>query len=53
MPEISDSFTQFDAKKKKDYLKTKKTQEPTEKMGPHLIKLQEGALPDYISLTPF
>lgn len=54
MPEISDSFTKFDAKKKKDYLKTKKTGgESTEKMGPHLIKLQEGALPDYIALTPF
>jgi flagellar protein FlaJ len=53
MPEISDSFTQFDAKKKKDYMKTKKTSEPTAKMGPHLVRLQEGALPDYIALTPF
>jgi flagellar protein FlaJ len=53
MPEVTDSFTQFDAKKKKNYLKTKKAQEPNQKLGPHLVKLQEGALPDYIALTPF
>jgi flagellar protein FlaJ len=52
MPEVTDSFTQFDPKKK-NYLKTKKAQEPSQKPGPHIVRLQEGALPDYIALTPF
>ena len=34
-------------------MKTKRASEHTEKWGPHLIKLPEGALPDYIELTPY
>lgn len=52
-PEVSDSFTKFDAKKRKDYMKTKRASDPDSRSPPHLIKLQEGALPDYISLTPY
>jgi flagellar protein FlaJ len=52
-PEVSDSFTKFDAKKRKDYMKTKRVTETADRSAPHLIKLQEGALPDYISLTPY
>lgn len=51
-PEISDSFTKFDPKKK-NYMKTKRTSEHTTKWGPHLVKLPEGVLPDYIELTSY
>lgn len=51
-PDISDSFTKFDAKNK-NYMKTKRTSEHTEVWGPHLIKLPEGVIPDYIALTPY
>jgi archaeal flagellar protein FlaJ len=51
-PEISDSFTKFDPKKK-NYMKTKRTSEHTTKWGPHLVKLPEGVLPDYIELTAY
>ncbi|MBI0584598.1 MAG: type II secretion system F family protein [Methanomassiliicoccus sp.] len=54
MPEISDSFTKFDSKKNKNYTKTMRTTEQqAEKRGPRLIRLQDGALPDYIALTPY
>ncbi len=51
-PDVSDTFTKFDGKSK-DYMKTKRTSEHTEVWGPHIIKLPEGVLPDYIALTPF
>jgi flagellar protein FlaJ len=51
-PDVSDTFTKFDARKK-SYMKTKRTSEHTEVWGPHLVKLPEGVLPDYIALTPY
>ncbi len=50
-PEISDIFSKFESKQK-NYLKTKKVDQP-EKIGAHLVKLPEGALPDYIELTSY
>jgi flagellar protein FlaJ len=38
--------------KKDQYLRTRIAQE-REKMGPHLVRMAKGALPDYITLTPF
>ncbi len=34
-------------------MKTKRTSEHTTKWGPHLVKLPEGVLPDYIELTSY
>lgn len=34
-------------------MSTKRTSDQAEKWGPHLIKLPEGALPDYIELTSY
>ena len=34
-------------------MKTKKSPRHAEKCGPHLVKLPEGALPDYIELTKY
>lgn len=51
-PDVSDTFTKFDSRKK-SYMKTKRTSEHTEVWGPHLVKLPEGVIPDYIALTPY
>jgi flagellar protein FlaJ len=34
-------------------METKKSGDKTEKWGPHLVKLPDGALPDYIELTKY
>lgn len=48
---MSDAFKTVEVKKS-EYLKTKMTH-PGETMGPHQIKLEKGAIPDYIKLTKF
>ncbi len=50
-PEVDDMFARFETSKK-DYVKTKRTEEAKE-WGPHLIRLPEGVVPDYIELTPY
>lgn len=50
-PEVNDMFARFETDRK-DYLKTKRTEEARE-WGPHLIRLPEGVVPDYIELTPY
>jgi flagellar protein FlaJ len=49
--EVSDPFKSIEVKKDQ-YLRTKLAQKG-EQMGPHLIRMAKGALPDYIKLTPF
>lgn len=51
-PEVSDIFARLEASKK-SYLKTKRAEEEPETLGPHLVKLPEGAVPDYIKLTKY
>lgn len=51
LPEVSDAFRKVEVKKS-EYLKTKMTH-PGQTMGPHAIKLEKGAIPDYIKLTKF
>lgn len=51
-PEISDLFTRL-SPKKKSYMETKRTKSEGTVWGPHLIKLPEGAIPDYIELTKY
>ncbi len=48
---MSDPFKSVEVKKDQ-YLRTKLAQRG-EQMGPHLVRLPKGALPDYIKLTPF
>ena len=50
LPEVDDSFTSVEIKRT-EYLKTKMARGAT--MGPHTIKLEKGAVPDYIKLTGF
>jgi len=50
-PETQTSFQQLDTKK--SHLKTKRARRGETVMGPHLIRLPKGAVPDYIKLTPF
>ena len=38
---------------KKSYLKTKTSESAMAQLGPHLVKLPEGAVPDYVKLTPY
>lgn len=51
MPDVSDSFKRIEVKKT-EYLKTKMSQ-PGVIMGPHTIRLEKGAVPEYIKLSPF
>ncbi|MGD0056890.1 MAG: type II secretion system F family protein [Methanomassiliicoccales archaeon] len=51
-PEVSDIFARLEASKK-SYLKTKQAEEEPEIVGPHMVKLPQGAIPDYIKLTKF
>jgi len=50
-PEVSDIFARFDASKKQ-YLKTR-TSEKKQEFGPHVVRLQEGVIPEYAKLTKY
>ncbi len=49
--EVTDPFKSVEVKKEQ-YLRTRLAQRG-EQMGPHLIRMAKGALPDYIKFTPF
>jgi flagellar protein FlaJ len=49
--EVTDPFKNVEVKKGQ-YLRTQIGQE-REKMGPHMVRMAKGALPEYIKLTPF
>jgi archaeal flagellar protein FlaJ len=51
LPEIDNAFRSVEVKKS-EYLKTKMSR-VGETMGPHAVKLEKGAVPDYIKLTKF
>ncbi|MFP4169439.1 MAG: type II secretion system F family protein [Methanomassiliicoccales archaeon] len=51
-PEDSDIFSRLESTKT-EYLKTKRTERGEEQYGPHLIRLPQGAAPDYIKLTKY
>lgn len=51
MPEVSDVFKRVEGKKS-DYTRTMGAQEG-EDIGPHMVRLPKGAVPDYVKLTPF
>jgi flagellar protein FlaJ len=49
--EVTDPFKSVEVKKDQ-YLRTRLAQKG-EQMGPHLVRMPKGALPDYIKLTPY
>jgi len=51
LPDVSDAFKRIEVDKNK-YLKTKISQ-PGAKLGPHPIRLEKGAVPEYIKLSSF
>ena len=51
LPEVSDAFKRIEVDKNK-YLQTKISQ-PGAKLGPHPIRLEKGAVPEYIKLSSF
>jgi len=51
LPDISDDFRRLEGKKKQ-YVDTKIAQ-AAETIGPHVVRLPKGAVPDYIKLSPF
>jgi len=51
LPEVDNAFKSVEVNKSQ-YLKTKMSR-VGETMGPHAIKLEKGAVPDYIKLTKF
>jgi len=48
---VSDAFKRIEVQKT-EYLKTKISQ-PGQKLGPHPIRLEKGAVPEYIKLSSF
>ncbi len=52
MPEVADLFTAFDTTQQ-DYAKLKTIEKHEARMGPHLVRLPKGLVPEYISLTPY
>lgn len=50
-PEVSDIFARLETSKKQ-YMKAK-TSDEVSKMGPHLIKLPDGAVPAYVKLSRY
>jgi len=38
---------------KKGYLKTKTSEDVTEHWGPHMVRLPQGAVPEYVKLTKY
>ncbi len=51
LPDVSDAFKRIEVQKT-EYLKTKISQ-PGQKLGPHAIRLEKGAVPEYIKLSSF
>jgi len=51
-PEISDMFSKVDSGKR-SYMKTKKIGEHKKELGPRVIRLPEGVVPDYVKLTKY
>ncbi len=51
-PEISDMFSKVDTSKQ-SYMKTKKIGEHKKELGPRVIRLPEGVVPDYVKLTKY
>jgi len=51
LPDVSDAFKRIEVDKNK-YLNTKISQ-PGAKLGPHPIRLEKGAVPEYIKLSSF
>jgi flagellar protein FlaJ len=49
--EVSDPFKNVEVKRE-EYLRTRLAQNG-QQMGPHLIRMSKGALPEYIKLTPY
>jgi flagellar protein FlaJ len=50
-PEVSDIFARLETSKKQ-YMKTGASDEAS-RMGPHLVRLSEGAVPEYVKLTKY
>ena len=51
MVEVADPFKNVEVKREQ-YLRTRVAQDG-QRMGPHLIRMSKGALPEYIKLTPY
>ena len=49
--EVTDPFKSVEVKKE-EYLRTRTAYEG-QRMGPHLVRMSKGALPEYIKLTPY
>jgi len=50
-PEVSDIFARLETSKKQ-YLKTGASDEAS-RLGPHLVRLSEGSVPEYVKLTKY
>jgi flagellar protein FlaJ len=50
-PEVSDIFARLETSKKQ-YMKSG-SQDEASRMGPHLVRLSEGAVPEYVKLTSY
>lgn len=50
-PEVSDIFARLETSKKQ-YMKTGASDEAS-RLGPHLVRLSEGSVPDYVKLTKY
>ncbi len=51
-PEVSDMFSKVDSSKS-TYMKTKKIGEHKKELGPRVVRLPEGVVPDYVKLTKY
>jgi len=51
-PEISDLFSKVDSGKS-TYMKTKKIGEHKKELGPRVVRLPHGVVPDYVKLTKY
>jgi flagellar protein FlaJ len=51
-PEVSDIFARLESSKKQ-YMRTKTSEEELARLGPHIVKLPDGAVPDYVKLTKY
>lgn len=52
-PEVSDVFKRLETRKRDYVVTTKAKLEEKPAFGPHVVRLQKGAVPDYIKLTPY
>jgi len=51
-PEVSDIFARLESSKKQ-YMRTKTSEEELARLGPHIVKLPDGAVPDYVKLSKY